>query len=45
MHEWFPWEAVEAIGVRTVTKKAEVEQILAHCSHRPPVTCELQWYY
>ena len=45
MHEWFPWEAVEAIGVRTVTKKAEVEQILTHFSHRPPVTCEPQWYY
>ena len=47
VYDWFPWTAIEAIGVIEDTVAVEVSQILAtfDCEHRPPVKIEPGWYY
>lgn len=45
VHESFPWQLIERIGVLNGSVKASVEAVLAGASHRPPVTVERAWYY
>jgi hypothetical protein len=45
VHRWFPWTGIESIGVRDDTIKEEVERIIGRKKHKPPVTCQRDWYY
>lgn len=45
VHESFPWEHVEQVGVVNSSTKAIVENVLADANHRPVVTVEPRWYY
>jgi hypothetical protein len=45
VHDWFPWSAIQQIGVHDDQVAAEVMQILASAAHRPEVTVEPAWYY
>jgi ssDNA thymidine ADP-ribosyltransferase, DarT len=45
VHDWFPWQYVERIGVHNQKIQAQVQTILASGSHQPPVTVEKSWYY
>ena len=45
VHESFPWELVERVGVRDTSIKARVEEILRDTDHKPLVTVERGWYY
>ena len=45
MHDSFPWEFVDRIGVVDTRAKTQVELIIAPASHKPLVTVEPGWYY
>lgn len=45
VHESFPWEFVERIGVYGAGTKAQVEEALELAEHRPLVSIEPRWYY
>jgi hypothetical protein len=45
LYESFPWELVEAIGVRNDAIRTVVQRVLRGAAHRPPVTVETTWYY
>jgi hypothetical protein len=45
VHEWFPWTAVEQIGVQCPEVANELGSILSAQAHRPPVAVEPLWYY
>jgi len=45
MHESFPWELVEKIGVKDAKALKAVQQVVSASDHRPPVTVEPSWYY
>ena len=45
VHRAFPWELVEAIGVRNEQIRGQVLAALRGARHRPPVTIEPSWYY
>jgi hypothetical protein len=45
MHESFPWELVERIGVFDDRIKAQVDAAIASAGHKPLVTVEPGWYY
>lgn len=45
VHEFFPWDAVARIGVRSSAVKAAVEQLLQVAGHRPTVDIRPDWYY
>ena len=45
VHESFPWEFIEKIGVLDVGIKAKVEEALDSAEHKPLVTVERDWYY
>lgn len=45
MYESFPWELVEAIGVRDATMVNTVRRAISQTSHQPPVQVKPQWYY
>lgn len=45
LHDSFPWQLIEHIGVHSVAVRTEVQQILAGASHRPPAGVEPMWYF
>lgn len=45
MHDWFPWQIVEYIGVIDTQRKVEVEQAILASGHKPLVNVERNWYY
>jgi len=45
VHEWFPWSAVEQIGVINDHMRQTTLEIIKEFAYVPPVTTEPQWYY
>ncbi len=45
MHDSFPWELIECIGVLDSRMKAQVEKIICSAGHKPLVNVEANWYY
>lgn len=45
VHDFFPWTAVEAVGVWGQATSTKVHQAMRAASHRPPVSVEREWYY
>lgn len=45
VHERFPWEYVQEIGVYDAATRARVTGLLAMAKHRPPVRVRADWYY
>lgn len=45
VHDFFPWEWVERIGVINKSMKDQVAAIIASASHLPPISIEPNWYY
>ncbi|NLX57134.1 MAG: DUF4433 domain-containing protein [Planctomycetaceae bacterium] len=45
VHEWFPFDAVEQIGVVNERMRSRVQKILATSVFSPPVIVERSWYY
>jgi hypothetical protein len=45
VYSWFPWTAIERIGVIDRAMAARVAQLLAAASHRPVVEVRPEWYY
>lgn len=45
IHESFPWELVEEIGVRDATVGEQVRAAVEGASHQPLVRVEPTWYY
>ncbi|HJQ85418.1 MAG TPA: DUF4433 domain-containing protein [Candidatus Binatia bacterium] len=45
VHDWFPWTAVERIGVIDQMMAARVAQLMAPASHQPVVEVHPEWYY
>jgi hypothetical protein len=41
----FPWELVEAIGVRTASMMTSVQNAIKNAAHRPAVSVKPTWYY
>jgi len=42
---FFPWQAVDRVGVIDRTMKTRVEGVIAGAEHRPPVSVRRKWYY
>jgi len=45
MHDRFPWELIERIGVFDAPRQGQAEQAISGADHRPLVTVESGWYY
>lgn len=45
VHEFFPWELVERIGVASGNVESKVSEILARAGHKPAVSIERRWYF
>lgn len=45
VHEFFPWTAVDAIGVIDTEMKDRVVRILGNSTHSPYVHVKRNWYY
>lgn len=45
VHEWFPWEAVEQIGVIDAKVAQQVRAALVGAAHQPRVEVRRDWYY
>jgi len=45
MHEFFPWELVERIGVISKGIGQQVATIIERAAHRPPIEFMRNWYY
>lgn len=45
IHEMFPWELVEVIGVQSMALVRTVKGLIAGSTHRPPVEFRPDWYY
>lgn len=45
LHDFFPWELVEHIGVYSPQIEQQVAQLVQTTRHRPPVTRQRAWYY
>ncbi|MHB8843992.1 MAG: type II toxin-antitoxin system toxin DNA ADP-ribosyl transferase DarT [Nitrospirota bacterium] len=45
VHEFFPWELIEKIGVINENMARKVKSALAGCAHKPVVTVQQKWYY
>ena len=45
VHGGFPWTWVEAIVVMNNAREAQVQTLLAHAAHKPPVVVRRNWYY
>lgn len=45
VHHFFPWTAVEAVGVWGQATATRVRQAMQAASHRPAVSIEPEWYY
>jgi hypothetical protein len=45
IHEAFPWELVERIGVHSVGVQTTVLGAIEGAAHQPPVEVKRDWYY
>lgn len=45
IHESFPWKLIVQIGVKDVSTKVKVDDILLDADHQPLVNVERSWYY
>jgi hypothetical protein len=45
VHERFPLDLVERIGVASPGVRAQVAQAIANAHHRPPVEVRGDWYF
>jgi len=45
IHESFPWQLVERIGVQNSAAAQQVRAAVAGAGHQPAVAVELSWYY
>lgn len=45
VHEWFPWSAVEEIGVHNSNAETRVRSLVEQAQHQPPVVVRRNWYY
>lgn len=45
VHDWCPWQAIEAIGVIDREIAARVEAAIAGAAHKPRVEVHGDWYY
>lgn len=45
VHECFPWDLVEKIGVLDKKVTERVEEIIAEADHQPTVSVERAWYF
>ena len=45
VHESFPWQLVEAIGVRDPSIEAQVRDVLQGAVHQPAVRVQRMWYF
>ncbi|MEP0841302.1 MAG: DUF4433 domain-containing protein [Phycisphaerae bacterium] len=45
VHDWFPWAAIERIGVIDILMADKVRQIVAEATHVPRVCVQRGWYY
>lgn len=45
VHDWCPWEAIEAIGVIDQEIEARVVAAIAGAGHKPRVEVHRDWYY
>ncbi len=45
VHDFFPWELVDSIGVCNDIMAAHVHEILETAAHKPQVVIERSWYY
>ena len=45
VHESFPWELVDEIGVADAGMLRQVMGILAEAAHKPVAECRPLWYY
>lgn len=45
VHDWCPWEAIEAIGVMDQAIAARLEAEIAGAAHKPRVEVHRDWYY
>ena len=45
IHESFPWDLVERIGVISQGRQADVNGVITVSQHRPPVDVKRDWYF
>ena len=45
VHQFFPWELITGIGVKTVTTRDHVQAAIQHLDHKPRVLITPGWYY
>lgn len=45
LHEYFPWQLIERIGVHDPKMQPQVLEALEGHEHRPSVGVEVEWYY
>ncbi len=45
IHDFFPWDAVKAIGVLDSRMSSVVSKAVAKASHQPKVLVKPGWYY
>jgi ssDNA thymidine ADP-ribosyltransferase, DarT len=45
IHDWFPWELIEKVGVFNQNISDEVLKVLSTSGHAPVVNIERAWYY
>ncbi len=45
VHEQFPWDRLEFIGVYDEGHKEQVENIIAKLTHKPTIKVQKNWYY
>ena len=45
VHRFFPWIAIESVGVCDETIAGEVEAVLEGAAHRPAIHVRPDWYY
>jgi hypothetical protein len=45
VHQAVEWTLILGIGVYNQAHLAQVNALLAHASHKPPVQVQRRWYY
>ena len=45
VHEWFPWDLVSRIGVRSLRASRQVQEALQAANHHPKIEIRHEWYY
>jgi hypothetical protein len=45
VHDFFPWDLIEAVGVISDGVRGQAEAAIAASTHKPPVIVRPKWYY